>query len=145
MVNMLYLWWAWSIYGEYAPFMINMLNMWWACPIHDEHALSTGSEIVDNFFHVSWCTLSCIEHDHLRFPSFFGLLESSQSPSSCSIFFPWLSGFYRVVNVELHPIESWELGEENGVGDWEDFRGQRNDRKQRQSCITHDSVHIRAK
>ena len=43
-------------------------------------------------------TLSCIEHDRLRFPSFFGPLESSQSPSSCSIFFPWLSGFYRVVN-----------------------------------------------
>ena len=43
-------------------------------------------------------TLSCIEHDRLRFPSFFGPLESSQYPSSCSIFFPWLSGFYRVVN-----------------------------------------------
>ena len=32
-----------------------------------------------------------------RFPSFFGPLESSQSPSSCSIFFHLLSGFYRVV------------------------------------------------
>ena len=43
-------------------------------------------------------TLSCIKHDRLCFPSFFGSLESSQSPSSCSILFPWLSGFYRVVN-----------------------------------------------
>ena len=33
-----------------------------------------------------------------RFLSYFGPLESSQSPSSCSIFFPLLSGFYRVVN-----------------------------------------------
>ena len=32
-----------------------------------------------------------------RFPSFFGPLESSQSPNSCSILFPWLSGFCRVV------------------------------------------------
>ena len=31
------------------------------------------------------------------FPSFFGPLESSQCPSSCSIFFLLLSGFYRVV------------------------------------------------
>ena len=43
-------------------------------------------------------TLSCIELDRLRFQSFFGLLESSQYTSSCTIFFPWLSGFYRVVN-----------------------------------------------
>ena len=32
-----------------------------------------------------------------RFPSFFGPIESSQSQSSCSIFFPLHSGFYRVV------------------------------------------------
>ena len=32
-----------------------------------------------------------------RFPSFLGPLECSQSPSSCSIFFHLLSGFYRVV------------------------------------------------
>ena len=44
------------------------------------------------------CTLSCIEHDRFPFPSFIGPLESSQYPSTCSIFFPWLSGFYRVVN-----------------------------------------------
>ena len=43
-------------------------------------------------------TLSCIELDRLRFQSFFGLLESSQYTSSCTIFFPWLSGFYTVVN-----------------------------------------------
>ena len=32
-----------------------------------------------------------------RFPSFLGHLECSQGPNSCSIFFPWLSGFFRVV------------------------------------------------
>ena len=47
---------------------------------------------------VVYPTLSCIKHDRLRFPSFFGPLESSQSPSSCSILFPWLPGFYGVVN-----------------------------------------------
>ena len=32
-----------------------------------------------------------------RFPSFFEHLECSQCPSSCSIFFPWFWGFFRVV------------------------------------------------
>ena len=57
------------------------------------------------FFFTPWpkknygqITLSCIKHDYLCFPSFFGPLESSLFPSSCFIFFPWLSGFYRVVN-----------------------------------------------
>jgi len=38
-----------------------------------------------------------------RFPSFLGHLECSQWPSTYSIFFPWLSGFLKVVK---HP---WRL------------------------------------
>ena len=41
-----------------------------------------------------------------RFPSFFEHLECSQHSSSCSIFFPWIWGFFRVVKHHCRLIYS---------------------------------------